>query len=299
MLMSSSLRDLDLLRQKYKKAQDAVNGRVLERPSDDPQRVVEAMDLSGAKLRFERTQRTGQDSREWLGIAETHLDALIEQLQAARDIAVEAGGPGALSPDARQGLARGVETIRQAMLREMNARYRDQYLFSGWKTSFNPVLPTDPNQPFTEDPATGAAIYHGTNNEILRDIAPDLAIPINIPGNQLLAGGNFLETLAKMKDEILAGDAPTVTTTRLEEITEALDNVNRLRSDLGVRYAKIEQYEDYAEKAILNIEERLAKITGADLEVAVIQMTEAKTAYEAALVSFSKALPTSLLDYIR
>lgn len=297
MLMSSSLRDLDLLRQKYKKAQDAVNGRVLERPSDDPQRVVEAMDLSGAKLRFERTQRTGQDSREWLTIAETHLDAMIEQLQNARDIAVQAGGPGSISPEGREGLVRGIETIRQALLREMNARYRDQFLFAGWKTTFDPADPQQ--QPFTEDPATGAALYHGTSHDILRDIAPDLPIAINIPGDQLLAGGNFLQTLEQMKNELLAGDTTTVTTTRLDEITKALDNINRLRSDLGVRYAKIEQYENYAEQAILNIEERLAKITGADLEVAVIQMTEAKTAYEAALVSFAKALPTSLLDYMR
>lgn len=297
MLVSSSLRDLDLLRQKYKKAQDAVNGRVLERPSDDPQRVVEAMDLSGAKLRFERTQRTGQDSREWLTIAETHMDALIEQLQAARDIAVQAGGPGAITPEAREGLARGIDTIRQAMLREMNARYRDQFLFAGWKTSFEPSDPAQ--QPFTEDPATGAAVYNGTNNEILRDIAPDLPVSINIPGNQLLAAGDFLQSLAQMRDELLAGDSQTVTTTRLTEITAALDNMNRLRSDLGVRYATIEQYENYAEQAILNIEERLSKITGADLEVAVMQMTEAKTSYEAALVSFAKALPTSLLDYLR
>lgn len=289
MLMSSSLRDLDLLRQKYKKAQDAVNGRVLERPSEDPQRVVEAMDLSGAKLRFERTLRTGQDSREWLGIAETHMDAIIEHLQSARDIAIEAGGPAALEPGAREGLKRGVQSIRDALMREMNAQYRDQYLFAGWATD---------TKPFSDNAVTGGATYNGSSDQILRDIAPNLSVPINIQGDQLLAAVDFMETLSKMAEEIEADDIQTVTTTRLEELTTALDNVNKIRSDLGVRYGQIEKYEAYAEKAILNIEERLGRITGADLEVAVIQMTEAQTAYQAALVSFSKALPTSLLDYM-
>ncbi len=288
MLMSSSLRDLDLLRQKYQKAQNAVNGRVLERPSDDPQRVVEAMDLSGAKLRYERTQRTGQDSREWLGMAETHTDAMLEQIQAARDIAVQAGGPGALSPDARQGLVRGLEEVRDALMREMNGQYRGQYLFSGWATDTKPFA----------DNATGGVDYSGTNDQILRDIAPSLAVPINLTGQDLMAGGDFMKTLTDMIDELNSGDATSVTTTRLEELDKAFDNINRLRSDLGVRYAQIEKYEAYAEKAILNIEERLGKITGGNVEVAMIQMTEARTTYEAALVSFSRALPTSLLDYM-
>lgn len=289
MLMSSSLRDLDLLRSKYKKAQDAVNGRVLERPSDDPQRVVEAMDLSGAKLRFERTMRTGQDSREWLGIAETHMDTIIEHLQAARDIAIQAGGPGALEPGARAGLKQGIENIREALKRELNAQYRDQYLFAGWATD---------TKPFDDNAVTGGATYNGTSNEILRDIAPNLSVPINIPGDRLLAAVDFMETLSKLAAEIEAGDVQTVTTTRLEELASALDNVNKVRSDLGIRYVQIEKYEAYAQTAILNIEERLGRISGADLEVAVIQMTEAQTAYQAALVSFSKALPTSLLDYM-
>lgn len=293
MLMTSSLRDLDLLRQKYKKAQDSVNGRVLERPSDDPQRVVEAMDLSGAKLRFERTQRTGQDSREWLTMAETHLDSIIDQLEAARDIAVQAGGPGALSEDGKRGLLEGIKTLKQSLMRELNGRYRDQYMFSGFKTN---------TQPFQFDTAddTKPLEYKGDKNEIQRDIAPNLSVPINIPGDRLGADGpeGFIALLDKMHQAITEGDAQTVTSVHLDKFTQALDKVNRLRSDLGVRYQTIEKYENYAETAILAIEERLSKISGADLEVAVIQMTEARTTYEAALVSFSKTLPTSLLDYM-
>jgi len=297
MLMSNSLRDLDKLRAQYKKAQDMVMGRVLQRPSDDPQRVVEAMDLTGAKLRFERTERTGQDSREWLGIAEEHLDAIIEQLIAARDLAVQAGGPGAKVGEARAGIIRGIENIREALLRELNTQYRGQYIFSGWRTTFKPD-PLLPQQPFTDDPATGGVLYHGTSDEILRDIAPDLAVAINIPGDRLLQAGDFLKTLSDIKAALEEGNTEWVISTGLAELDRALDNVNQLRSELGVRYQTIERYETYAQQAILTIEDRLGKVTGGDLEVAVIQMTEARTAYETALVAFSRTLPTSLLDYM-
>lgn len=298
MLMSNSLRDLDKLRAQYRKAQDLVNGRVLQRPSDDPQRVVEAMDLTGAKLRFERTERTGQDSREWLGIAEEHLDAIIDQLIAARDLALQAGGPTASVGEARAGIIKGIESIREALLRELNTQYRGQYIFSGWKTTFNDPDPSLPQQPFTNDPATGGVLYHGTTDEILRDIAPDLAVAINIPGNRLLQAGDFLKTLSDIKTALENGDTDYVITTGLKELDKTLDNANQLRSELGVRYETIERYEAYAQQAILTIEDRLGKVTGGDIEVAVIQMTEARAAYEAALVAFSRTLPTSLLDYL-
>ncbi len=288
MMMNMAMRDLDGLRQKYRKAQDAVNGRVLERPSEDPQRVVEAMDLSGAKLRLERTMRSGQDAREWLSISENSLSAMIEQLQQARDLAVQAGGSGALDPDARESMAKQVLAIRDGLMRELNNQHRDQYLYAGWNSA---------NKPFSL--VDGAAVHQSdAGQNTTRDIAPGLSVTVNVTGDDLMAARDFIKTLSDMSDDLRAGRVGTVANDRLSEIHQSLSHLTQIRSDLGTRQNEVSKYESYAQEALFQIDERLTVITGADLETAVLRMTEAQSAYQAALASFAKTLPTSLLDYM-
>lgn len=289
MLLSSAIYDLDSLREKYANAQKAVNGRSLERPSDDPQRVVEAMDLAGVRVRLQRAQRAGEDAREWLSITETSLTSMIDQLQSAEEIAIQAGSPASLEPNARESLARTIDSIRDALLREMNTKHRDQYLYAGWATN---------KQPFSKTAAGAASYDAGSTDLIMRDIAPGFGIPINVPGNQLLGGGDFIDTLTKLADDLRSGRQVDVTTDRLGEIQKASSHIVGLRSGLGLYMKQTEQYENYARDGLVNVEDRLGKISGSDLAESVLRMTEAQQAYEAAIASFSKALPVSLLDYM-
>lgn len=290
MLTSQAMTDLEALRRKFAKAQAGVNGRALERPSEDPQRVVEAMDLSGMKLRIERAQRSGQDAREWLRVAENSLSAMIDRLQGAREAAIQAGNPTSQDADAREGLARQIESLRDSLLREMNGTYRDQRLFAGWKSNVPAAFTLA---------ADGSAQYEGgIDQSIRRDIAPGLSVAVNLPGNQLLAGGDFIKTLSDMAADLRAGNSAAVISERLTELDRGLSNLNVLRSDMGVRQNEVEQYEYFSQETLANIETRIGEITGVDLESAVLAMTEASTAYQAALASFAKSMPNSLLDYM-
>lgn len=313
-MLNRAMRDLDGLRAKYAKAQNAVNGRALERPSEDPQRVVESMDLSGAKLRLQRSQRAGQDAREWLSVAENSMAAVIDRLQAAREMAVQAGSPSALDPEAREGIAKTLESIKQALLREVNSKHRDQYVFSGWQTDGKQPDPANPGQvmyapPFSVTAAGDTAYFGvsvsgggtypvGTDKHITRDVAPGLSVPVNIPGNKLFARGDFLKAIDDLAAAVRAGDQAAISNVHLKAVDQALGNATVLRSELGIQERQVETYEKFAQESLFQIEDRLGKIGGTDLETAVLRMTEAQTAYQAALASFAKALPTSLLDYM-
>jgi flagellar hook-associated protein 3 FlgL len=292
MMMNQAMYDLGGLRTRYAKAQQAVNGRALERPSEDPQRVAEAMDLSGMKMRLERSQKAGEDARQWLVASESAVSSMVEDLQSAREFAVQSGGPGAMDPDARASLAHTVLAIRDSLVRTLNMQHRDQYLFAGGKTDVKPF-----------DPAGGSPMAYagGVDQEITRDVAPGLPVAINLPGNKLGAdgAGGFLQTLTQMADDLMAGRTGAVTTDRLSEINAGISNLTVARSDLGIRQNQVEQYADWSRDAVLRIDQRLTDVTGGDLETAVLRMSEAQTAYQAALASFAKALPTSLLDYLR
>ncbi|MBP2017017.1 flagellar hook-associated protein 3 FlgL [Symbiobacterium terraclitae] len=287
MLLNAAIYDLGALREKYALAQRKVNGRSLERPSDNPRAVVEAIDLMGAKVRFERAQEAISQAKEWLSAGETRLTTMLDLLQSVRETAVQFGSPASLEPSARENLAQQIESLRDAIKREMNARHRDFYLFSGWSTD---VLPFPDN-------GTGGVTYAGGVDQVMeREIAPGYRIKISIPGNRLPV--SIIQDLTDMATAMRAGDTVAVTTTHLSKVVSAMDRLISLRSELGLSYQHAEQYENYARDGLVNVEERLGKVSGGDLAESVMEMTEAYTAYQTAIAAFSKALPVSLLDYM-
>ncbi|HEY8347862.1 MAG TPA: flagellin [Symbiobacteriaceae bacterium] len=287
MLMHRAIRDLDKLREQYARAQDAVNGRVLTRPSDDPKRVEEAMQLSGMELRMERIQRAAEDALDWLRVTETHLTAIIDRLQAAREAVVQAGGPLALGPEGQQSLAATLRSIRESLMQELNSQHRGLYLFSGYKTD---------TRPFVESGGT-LQYQGGPDQELVRTVAPGFTVAVTVPGNWLHAD-EVIGALDQMIADLEAGNIENLTATGLPALDKALENLTVIRSDLGLRQNQVTQYMEQARDSILLIKERLTKISGGDLETAVLEMTEAQTAYLAALACFAKALPQSLIDYM-
>lgn len=289
MMLGRAVTDLNRLRDQYAKAQNAVNGRVLTRPSEDPQRVAEAMDLSGVKIRLERSQRSGEDAKEWLIASEASLSNMIDRLHAAREAAVQSGSPGGLDADGRESLAQTVLSIRASLAQELDRTYRDHHIYSGGKTDISPF----------QDAADGGVTYQGgVDQSVTRDVAPGLSVPINVPGNQLMAKGDFMKTLTQMAADLRAGANDSVISDRLRELDDAMSNLTVLRSDMGIRQTQVDNYQTWAQDTILRIDERLTRVTGGDLETAVLHMTQAQTSYQAALASFAKSLPTSLIDYM-
>lgn len=288
MLANRAIRDLDDLRTQYARAQSAVNGKVLTRPSDDPKRVEEAMQLSGMQLRMERIQRSGEDALAWLRVSESHLSIVIDRLQAAREAVVQSGGVLSLSAEGQQSLAYTLRSIRESLLQEMNSQYQGLYVFSGYKTDTVPFVELE----------DGTIQYQGgVDQELIRTVAPGFTIGVTVSGNRLHIP-EVVSALDQMISDLENGNLDNLTTTGLSAIDDALEDLTVIRSDLGLRQNRIQEYMEEAQDTILLIKERLTKISGGDLETAVLEMTQAQTAYQAALACFAKALPQSLIDYM-
>lgn len=285
MLTNTALRELEGLRSAYAKTQKKVYGRALERPSDDPQRVIEAIDLTAMQVKLERAQRATTDAKEWLSIAETSLTAMAEDLQAAQETMVQFGSPANQEPTARENLALQIEALRDAIKREMNAQHRDRYLFAGWATD---------TQPFADDGA-GGVTYQGSPHKIEREIAPGYKVAINVPGDKL--PGGIIGTLTEVAARIRTGTTEDVMDL-LDEVKDAANTLIARRSEVGLAYQQVEQFEDYARDGLITVQERLGKISGGDVANAVMDMTQAQQAYQVALSAFTMALPMTLLDYM-
>lgn len=286
MLLRTAIQDMEHLRSQYAEAQKAVYGRSLERPSDDPARIVEAIDLTGMKVKLERAQRAATDAKEWLSIAETSVAAIGEHLASAEETMIQFGSPANQEPQARESLALQIEGLRDAIKREMNAQHRGRYLFAGWATD---------KEPF-EDDGSGGVNYVGSSHKTEREIAPGYKVTINIPGDKLPHG--IVATLTQVAQEIRAGNVTNVTGALLGQVKQASADVLARRSDLGISMKQVEQFEGYSRDGLITVEERLGEISGGDIADAVMRMTEVQQSYQVALSAFSKALPLTLMDYM-
>lgn len=285
MLVSTAIRELEDLRAQYAKAQKKVYGRALERPSDDPQRVIEAIDLTGMKVKLERAQRAATDAKEWLSIAETSLTAMSEDLQAVYETMIQFGSPANQESTARENLALQIEGLRDAIKREMNTQHRGRYVFAGWAAD---------TQPF-EDDGSGGVEYKGSKHKIEREIAPGYKVAINIHGDELPY--EIIATLTEVANAIRTGTVEDVTK-HLDKVQAAADELLARRSEVGLAYQQVEQFEGYSRDGLITVEERLGKISGGDIAEAVMEMTQAQQAFQVALTAFSMALPKSLMDYM-
>ncbi len=289
MLVNTAIRELEDLRTQYAKAQKKVYGRVLERPSDDPQRVIEAIDLNGMKVKLERVQRAAMDAREWLSIAETSLAAMYEDLQAAYETMIQFGSPANREDTARKNLALQIEALRDAIKREMNTQHRGRYVFAGRATD---------TQPFVDD-GSGGVQYQGSPHKIEREIAPGYKVAINVHGEELPHTMNVIGVLTQVADLMRDSTAdPDKVMQYLSDVKDAMDELLARRSEVGLAYQQVEQFEGYARDGLIAVQERLGKITGGDIAEAVMEMTQAQQAFQVALTAFSMALPKTLMDYI-
>lgn len=290
MLVNRAINDLDKLRQQYRKAQDAVNGRVLTRASEDPKRVEEAMRLSSNQVQMEHVQRAGEDAGDWLTMTETHLSTIIDRVQAAREAIVQSGGPVSLSSEGQKSLADTLQAIRDSVMQELNSKYQGLYIFSGYQT----------DQPaFIEGSESGkdSVTYKGDENALVRMVAPGYSVAVTVTGDQLGAV-ELMNTLDGLIEDLRSGNLTSVFDTGLSDLDQSLETLTVLRSEVGLRQNQVTRYTEQAQDTILLLKERLTNISGGDLETAVLDMVEAQTAYQAALASFSKALPQSLIDYM-
>lgn len=297
MLVNTAIRELEGLRYQYAQAQKKVYGRSLERPSDDPRKVVEAIDLTAMQIRLERAQEAATDAKEWLSVAETSLASIIEDLQSVQATMIQFGSPANQESTARQNLAIQIEGLRDAILREMNAQHRGRYLFAGWATN---------RQPFVMN-ADGGVDYFGTGHKIEREIYPGYKVTINIPGTRFFITADessyhedidIIKTLSQAAEEIRNGNMSAVTGELLAKVKIVTDRMIALQSEIGLSMQQVEQFEGYARDDLITVEEQLGKITGGDVADAVMRMTEAQQAYQVALAAFSMALPKTLMDYM-
>jgi flagellar hook-associated protein 3 FlgL len=290
-ITDNALFDVTRATERLAKAQATVSsGKVLNKPSDDPNGVAQSLTLRETLDNMEQYQRNVDDAKGFMNTTDSALGSAMRLLRNARVLALQGATDGSTS-EARDGLAKQVDAIITSLGQLSNATYKSKYIFAGQRTT---------TPPFTATP-TGYTYQGGsaaTGDDTLRvDISRGESMVINVAGDTVF--DDVFSTLSTLRDHIAGGQTGTISRDDLTALDAVMDSVTGLQADFGAKVQRLDQTSQRMEQTEIEFTNLLSKIEDADIPAAVVQLQTAQTAYQAALTATARSFQQTLLDFLR
>lgn len=269
----------------------AATGQRITDPSDDPAAIARVLRLQGEKREIQQFSRNNDRA---LNVSQSSFSA-IEQLKHVSDRAGEMAvlGTGTTNQDAFRAYGAETDQMIEQALQTANVRYSGEHLFGGTKSDTPPFTATrDAAGRITAIAYVGAA----TGAEIRTSEGARLSPFTSGAENQKLA--DFMNNLVGLRDALQSGSGAAVQAVQPALETSENDFLVTM-SGIGAKQTRLESDRSQNEARFVELEKLTSAETDADLASTVVKLTQAQTAYQAALQSGSKILEMSLLDYIR
>jgi len=287
----------------YALQEQAATGQRIRIPADDPTGMQRTLNLQGRKSSLDQYAHN-------IAVLQERATSSFASLKTAMGISNRAGelatlADGTSSPEELQAYATEVTQLIQQAVQAMNATYDGNYLFGGTLSDQPPfVLSMD-----ADGHVTGVT-YQGNASVASRDIDEGASITVDAPGantsgtgargviTDSRSGADFFNHLISLQNHLLAGDTDAIASDDLPAL--GLDEENLLYhiSNNGAVQTRLEATATSVSARALAVDGMISQEAGADLTETLTQLSQAQTAYQAALQSASSILGTSLLDYL-
>jgi len=287
-MLGNTLRRLSSRLGQYERAQSQLaTGRRILTPSDDPGGTVRALSLRADERSREQEARNAGDAQGRLQIVDAQLSAASERLQRVNELAV--GAASTTNERERAAVKAEVLAIREELRGITNTRYRGAPLFAGM---------ADPAEVVAAD-----GTYQGDAGAIERRIGEGETVRVNVTADEafgLGAGGspNVFAVLDQFAARLDAGDTAGVAAT-IGDLEQVRGTLGRSQSVVGAAANRVESAARRAGDTLLNLRAERAEVEDVDIAEAIMTLQTQQVAYEATLSAMSRALPQSLVNFLR
>lgn len=270
-------------------ARDQVStGRRIQAASDDPlgaeQAVLERATLSG----IDAYTRSRDSASARLAAADNVVAGMVDKITAAIVAGTSARGT-TVTPAVRAAAAQTVSGLRAALLGDVNATFNGTALFAGTRTD-----------QVAYAKVAGVWTYQGNTATAQVEVEHGHLVATTFDGQRIVQGSDSTDLFTALDDletAITAGDEAGMGTA-LAALDRAFDRVLDAQGRLGADERGIDDAASRLSVLKTASETRRSKLEDANLAEAIARMTEADTAYRAALGAVSTAERQSLLDYL-
>ena len=283
-LYSQHVRRLGVQRNNQIKLQEqAVTGKRINRPSDDPGTFGRLSRLERKVASLEGMMRNVDVARPPLDTADDVLDAVGDALIRSRELTMQ-GLNGAMSPSDRQAIAHEVRSLRDHVVELAGTQVEGRYVFSGTRTDLPPL-----------DELGG---YQGGGQGALVEVGEGLTVDMAVDGRAIFDGDvrivAMLDELAEaLENNDLDGIGP-----KLEEIDRAEEQILDGRSELGARLSRIDLAQNLTESIHFQLLTEKRDVGDADMAQVISGMAAQEQALQIAVQVAGKSLRPSLMDVL-
>jgi flagellar hook-associated protein 3 FlgL len=275
------------------------SGKRIARPSDDPTVGAYGVTARSEIAQMERYTQATDNVTSRLTVVDTILSDIGDRLSQARTIGMGASGS-VKTPLEREAAVQTLIGLRDAILDDLNTSFNGINLFAGTASTTKPY-----------ESVAGVITYQGTADEAEVDVADGRTVKVTYDGESIARGSAADDVFAvfdRLVDAIrgnqpisiesVSSDQPAIDVA-LGDLRTALERVSTVQTRVGTQLKTLEDLKPQLSQMKLQAQTRLDQTENVDLAEAISGMTQAETAYRAALGAAGTTTKTSLMDFIR
>ena len=279
----------------------------ITKPSDDPAGTASALALRSSLRQIDQQSRNIDDGLGWLTSADTALTTSLSTVGKARDLVIQGGNTGSLTPEARESLALEIEGLRDSLVSQANTTYLGRSVFAGTSSADRAVVAVTDATPrsYTTTNEPGATVERRVNADttIRVDVDVTTAFGKDVPehvgadGQTVPATSSVFATLDTIASLLRSpGGNPT---DQLAALDGHRDAMLQQASGVGARHNQVLAAQSNAMAAKTELTAQLSGVEDADLAASIVELQMQEVAYQAALGATSRVLQPTLMDFLR
>lgn len=281
----------DLSTTQSKLQQQISTGLRISQPSDDPTAY-------GRVLSYQSSQRQIAQYQTNATNALALTQASYSGLQSLKTISDRAGelvtlGSSTLGTTSMQSYATEVDQLIEQAVQVGNTKYNNSYIYSGTAVD---------QQPFTVTRDAGGQItavaYAGNTTQAQVPLSEGTSVTPATSGATNTGIKDFINQLVALRNALQSGDTSAVSATQAG-LTTGENTIISAVAETGGMQTRIEAAQSELQTRSSTLDTLISSEDSTDLSTAVVKLSQAQTAYQAALAGGSKIMNMSLLDYIQ
>jgi len=259
-------------------------------PSDDPSAMAAAIGERSEMRVYDQYLRATDSVDSRLDVIDSALSDMLRNLTAAQST-VAASQASFLTQAQREAYALQLGGIRDAILSDLNIKYRDTYMFSGTAAD---------QAPYERNAAGVVQAYAGDHQQMAIDVARTSSVEVTIDGS-VIAQGSDPDDLFKVFDDLItavrAGDSTGIAA-GMAGLDRAFERTTNAQSRVGNALRTIEDHKARLGDMRRASDAHRSTLEDANLAEAISGMQRADAAHQAAISAVAATSRLSLFDYL-
>jgi flagellar hook-associated protein 3 FlgL len=291
MMMNTFLQNTNNLAQQLIQLEsEAATGQAYQYPSGNPSAITGTMDLNALGGQIPTYQSAASNASGWINAGSSALQQVSKLWTNVIKLTTQASND-TLTQSDRQAIADQLSAASTTLSEILNTTYSGQPLFN-YQTAA-----TVPGNP--PPPAPSALTFQ---------IGPNQQVKVNLTGAESTlwstppASGNIFtqlqSDLKSLVSEVTSGQNPSTWAVSLNQVNTDNGYISNAESLLGGRLQRVNQQNTYLANLNLTVSQGVANLDGANMTQVASQLSQAESAYQAALQTGAQVLPMSLLSYL-